>query len=244
MQTWGLLGVGGYSRRVVYDSAVYDRMQQNHVNEEHLDSAIHKVGNAFKALGERTGLVSHKELFDVKGNILDGSSWMTPDHRLGIDKHVYRWGTSEYQDSWTLMYKAISYKKDRSPGQCRDRSREGGLPLSDLGETNERIHPSIFWRKETLKNEASDKQYNPPALKNFIRVNDSKLGPGWRKPATSTEKEVFIKEWFIKPAEEPSKDEDLWKTAEWELTNFVDDKDKVQTFLRGLREQAARVGIN
>jgi hypothetical protein len=71
------------------------------------------------------------------------------------------WTNFRAQDSYTPIYKVISGAVDRQPGTCDDRSTEDHKPMSELGRTNEWMHPSVQWRihmSEQAKKELQDLQ--------------------------------------------------------------------------------------
>jgi hypothetical protein len=108
--------------------------------------------------------------------------------------HPAHWALFRPQDSYTLMYKAMSSPATRIPGACDDRSAEPYKSLTDLGLTNEYIHPSVQWRLEQSRiNDEDGYRYKSEALKGFVYTEKDGVA-GWSKG------ELWIQEWAIKGA--------------------------------------------
>ena len=98
---------------------------------------------------------------------------------MGVEaKERYRkytepgWGTGPIIDSFTgaTSYAGSEYRK---PMQETTKINGKKIPLSQLGETNESIHPVVAWRIEKLKNAKT--KYAPEPLKKWKRqVNKDK----------------------------------------------------------------------
>jgi hypothetical protein len=139
------------------------------------------------------------------------------------------WTLFRAQDSYGLMYQAISSPQARTPGACDDRSTEAHKPLIELGETHEWMHPSVKWRVDMSKaHEKKEFQYKsePLAALNY----EQKDGVfGWKH---KEKKDVWIPEW---PIEAALRDEDPSTTdenAEMALIDACEDKNDVRKFLR------------
>lgn len=252
--TWGDLGIGGYQRSVMLEERMYNSMKNMPRQEQK----------------EYRGLITKTATENFKDSLSDWGAWIWDGMRrsLGLYKAVKlvpvqpdkitdpqpslvddkgnlilpRWGVSEYQDSYTAMYRVMGAPVIRTPGESSDRSREGGLPLRELGQTNEYIHPSVWWRYQTMKNEKGDMKYVSKALLGFKRQQDLKYGSyGYWKSDT----QVWVPEWFMKPSNDylmrkgletytdKEVDGGLWQYAEWTYTELVDASDD-------LEEQLAR----
>jgi len=142
--------------------------------------------------------------------------------------HPAHWALFRPQDSYTLMYKAMSSPATRTPGACDDRSFEPYKSLADLGQTNEFIHPSVQWRLEQSKDYDEDGyQYKSEALKGFVYKEKNGVA-GWSNG------DIWIQEWAIKGAlqdenPDPSKPSE---NAEMALIDQCLDKVEVRKFLK------------
>lgn len=136
------------------------------------------------------------------------------------------WALFRPQDSYTLMYRAMSFPATRTPGACDDRSAEPYKLLTDLGQTNEYIHPSVQWRLEQSRiNDEEGYRYKSKALKDFDYTKKDGVA-GWSKG------KLWIPEWAMKGA---LQDEDLTKfsgNAEMALIDQCLDKVEVRKFLK------------
>lgn len=249
--TWGQQGIAGYQQRVIKEEQLYDSMKEHMTREEEqeygeliqksyvekLEDTVTDTWHALWQSGKK--VLGSKEIQMVpvpKENIRD------PDHNSLVDLKgkpiVVRWAVSEIQDSYSAMYRAMSNPVDRTPGECSDRSREGGKPLKELGRTNEYIHPAVWWRYKTLKNEAGDMKYDSQAIRpkgkpGFTRQQDPKYGSwGYLKG------NLWIPEWFVKPTNsylgsngygqfEDADGDEPWEHAEWTYLDNVADKDEL-----------------
>jgi hypothetical protein len=146
---------------------------------------------------------------------------VVPDH----------WTLFRNQDSYSLMYKAISDPETRRPGACDDRSTELHTPLNKLGETREWMHPSVKWRQEKSKNEEDEKlRYSSEPLAALTYGQKDGIW-GWKREAKDT---VWIPEWPIEAALE-DKDPNMYdgnENAELALVDACRDKKEVRNFLR------------
>lgn len=140
--------------------------------------------------------------------------------------HPAHWALFRPQDSYTLMYKAMSSPATRTPGACDDRSAEPYKLLTDLGQTNEYIHPSVQWRLEQSRiNDEDGYRYKSEALKGFVYTEKDGVA-GWSKG------KLRIQEWAIKGAlqdEDPTKPSE---NAEMALIDECLDKVEVRKFLK------------
>ncbi|KAL1610691.1 hypothetical protein SLS60_002361 [Paraconiothyrium brasiliense] len=139
------------------------------------------------------------------------------------------WTLFRVQDSYSLMYQAISGPQARTPGACDDRSTEAHTPMRDLGQTNEYMHPSVKWRVDMSKaHEQKEFQYKSEPLAAF----DYKPKGGVQGWAHKTDSKVWIPEWPIAAA---LKDEDpsaYNENSEMALVDQCLDKKEVRKFLR------------
>lgn len=161
-----------------------------------------------------------------------------PGTTQGPDGKPFRWCGPPFKDSYSAMYRAISWKVDRTPGECPDRSTEARTPLKHLGRTNEYIHPSVHWRVLSYRDAEHHKRYEPPALADFTRKQDLKGAWGYENSKGS-----WIPEWVVKPR--PSDDcgwEHDWDHAEWTLTDNLHDSDEVQKFLKRIYDDKIKSG--
>jgi len=146
---------------------------------------------------------------------------VVPDH----------WTLFRNQDSYSLMYKAISDPETRKPGACDDRSTELHTPLNKLGETREWMHPSVRWRQEKSSNNEDEMlRYSSKPL--AALTYEQKDGVwGWKR---ETKDKVWIPEWPIEAALE-DEDPNVYNENENTELALVDaclDKDEVRSFLR------------
>lgn len=109
-------------------------------------------------------------------------------HIWGIKQKV-RYASGAVQDSWAQFIYRLLGKKDRTPGEYKDISKIPKL-LTDLGLTNEEIHPSVHCRQvgtmSGLKDDLTEhivlrKKYIPRALVDFERMQEEK-GWCWYRP--------------------------------------------------------------
>ncbi|KAH4171136.1 hypothetical protein HBI24_165720 [Parastagonospora nodorum] len=141
------------------------------------------------------------------------------------------WTLFRNQDSYSLMYKAISHPETRTPGNCNDQSTEDHTPLSKLGETREWMHPSVKWRQAKSTGHADKElQYNSEPLKAL--AYDRKDGVwGWKQSADS-KVPVWIPEWPIEAALEEEDESSYSENAELALVDACLDKEAVREFLK------------
>lgn len=165
-------------------------------------------------------------------NIIDPK----PGQTEGPDGQPFKWCGPPFKDSYSAMYRAISWKVDRTPGECPDRSTEARTPLLQLGRTNEYIHPSVHWRVDSYKNAGHHQRYEPPALKNYVRKQDKAGAWGYESGNG-----IWIPEWVVKPRPDDKNERD-WDHAEWTLTDNLADSDQVQVFLHQIYKDKIRSG--
>jgi len=140
--------------------------------------------------------------------------------------HPAHWALFRPQDSYTLMYKAMSSPATRTPGACDDRSAEPYKLLTNLGQTNEYIHPSVQWRLEQSRiNDEDGYRYKSEALKGFVYTQKNGVA-GWSKG------DIWIQEWAIKGALQDEDPTDCRGNAEMALIDQCLDKAEVRMFLR------------
>jgi len=140
--------------------------------------------------------------------------------------HPAHWALFRPQDSYTLMYKAMSAPATRTPGECDDRSHEPYKLLADLGQTNEYVHPSVQWRLEQSRiNDEDGYRYKSEALKGFVYTQKNGVA-GWSKG------KIWIQEWAIKGALQDEDPTDCRGNAEMALIDQCLDKVEAREFLR------------
>jgi hypothetical protein len=152
------------------------------------------------------------------------------------------WTLFRTQDSYSLMYQAISAPEIRKPGAGDDRSTESRMALSKLGRTNEYIHPSVKWRvdqskeMEVKKGEPKTEQpdtnhkdfrYEPESLAGFEHKRRDGIY-GWENKSSN----VFIPEWPIVAALKDGDPSVYDASSEMALVDQCKDKDHVRKFLR------------
>jgi hypothetical protein len=139
------------------------------------------------------------------------------------------WTLFRTQDSYGLLYKFISGSEVRRPGQCDDRSTESHKALRDLGETNEWMHPSVYWRIEKSKDhDQKELQYKPIPMDAFNYTQKDGIHGWWHKE----KKDVWIPEWPIMAALKDEDESTTDENAEMALVNACLDKKEVRDFLR------------
>lgn len=252
--TWGDEGIGGYQKSVMLEERMYNSMQSMTRQEQKeyrlliTKSKLEKFKDSMSDWGVWIWHGMRRALFggpvrEVKLVPVNPEKITDPQPILLDDKGNQispRWGVSEYQDSYTAMYRLMGAPVNRTPGESHDRSREGGKPLLELGQTNEYIHPSVWWRYQTMKNEEGDMKYVSKSLLGFKRQQDLRYGSyGYWKADT----EVWVPEWFMKPSNDYLKARGLdlyadkeveggqWQYAEWTYTELVDASDDLLTEL-------------
>ena len=137
------------------------------------------------------------------------------------------WALFRPQDSYTLMYKAMSAPATRKPRECDDRSHEPYRLLAGLGETNEFIHPSVKWRLEQSRiNDEAEYRYESKALEGFDYTQKDGVAY-WHNKQSG----IWIQEWAIKGALQ-EEDPMGGGNAEMALIDQCLDKVKVREFLR------------
>jgi len=216
-----------YTRRIVEEEWRFDSIPKT----EGLAAKAVNTGSwlAHAALGS-LGLEKEVKLVPLPTAMIQQPSRSAS---IRADGKKFRWGISEYQDSYTRMYRALGASVDRIPGECLDRSTEKRTPLLKLGATNEYIHPSVEWRRYNLDFEKdSAKKYHPNSLKDYERKTDETGATGYRHKKTR----MWIAEWYIKPPTSDSRKDDVWKTAEWELTKNVEDREALHKFLSDIHK--------
>lgn len=245
--TWGIEGIAGYQQRVIQEDNLYSAMKKEMTLEErkHYDGLIsqsntEKLGDSVADWGRWT-LEGGKSILGLSKKVkmvpVPPENIRDPDTTL-LDKNgkpiQIRWAISDIRDSYTTMYKTMSDPVDRKPGESHDRSREDGKLLTDLGRTNEYIHPAVWWRYKTMQGEGGDKIYRSRALEGFKRRQDPKYGSwGYLKG------KVWIPEWFMKPTNMyltgaghheyvDAQGDEPWQHAEWTYTDNVSDCDDMQ----------------
>lgn len=189
---------------------------------EKLENGINRVGSWIWEAGEQALGVAKVKMVPV-----------LPEY-IRLPKPIQdiidiKWGVGTYKDNYDLKYKILSDKKERTPGECVDRSREDGVQLCHLGATNEYIHPSVWRRYEYMIDpDTKKKLYKSEALNGFVRTKDPKYGSyGWKKG------NLWIPEWFMKPTQTylmeagydvgECKPHEEWENAEWAYTENVSD---------------------
>lgn len=265
--TWGKLGIAGYQKRVIKEEQLYDSIKRHMTREEekqygelvqkngleHIEDTFIDLWHSVRQFGSKALGSKETEMVPVpEENIRDPDL----DSKVGLDGKpiIVQWAASKMEDSYTGVYVAMSPPKYRTPGECSDRSREGGKPLHELGRTNEYIHPAVWWRYQKLKNEAEGIRYSSKAIRpdgkhGFTRQQDPKYGAwGYLKG------DLWIPEWFVKPTksylnsnvhngvEDVGDAGDEWEHAEWTYLDNVADKEELQKDLAGFyaRAQAAQ----
>ena len=216
--TWGSKGIAGYQQRVSDEEWRYGSMKKPSTVEK-VESTVAGWGHWIFEQGKK--VVSG----EVKMVPVSEQKIKDPPKTAGKGGKPIRWAISEYQDSYTRMYQAISDPVDRTPGECTDRSTEKRTPLKELGRTNEYIHPAVWWRVKNMRGEKGDKKYLASPLKDFERGQDPTYGSwGYLKKSTA----VWIPEWFMKPTElymagrenrKPEGHDEEWEHAEWTYTD-------------------------
>jgi len=138
------------------------------------------------------------------------------------------WTLFRAQDSYGLMYQAISSPQDRTPGDCDDRSTEAHTPLRLLGRTNEWMHPSVKWRVDMSEKAKDDHLYKSKPLAAF--EYDKKNGVyGWQH---KKDDKVWIPEWPITAALKNVDTSVYNDNAEMALVEQCKDHDQVRKFLK------------
>jgi hypothetical protein len=108
------------------------------------------------------------------------------------------WGTGPIIDSYTgsTSYAGSEY---RQPMQEKTKIDGKKVPISQLGETNESIHPVVAWRIEKLKH--AEPKYDPEGLKKWKRqVNKDKNGFEY----VNLEAKFVLPEYVIRDVHGPS----------------------------------------
>jgi len=192
-----------------------------------------------KAIGAVTGAVTGA--FDSAGKWVDSVFARADKNAASKEKmvrsynfspignppyHPAHWALFRPQDSYTLMYRAMSSPTTRTPGACDDRSAEPYKLLADLGQTNEYIHPSVQWRLEQSKIDDEDEyRYKSKALEGF-RYEKKDGVAGWTKG------QIWIQEWAIKGALQDEDPTHPPENAEMALIDQCLDKVEVRNFLK------------
>lgn len=160
-----------------------------------------------------------------------------PENHNAPDGKPFRWCGGPFKDSYGFLYRTFSWKVNRTPGECTDRSTEARTPLRELGCTNEYIHPSIHWRIKTYENADPGQQYRPPALANFTRKRDKDGAWGYEKSNG-----VWIPEWVVKPKPETDNNSQHdWDHAEWTLTEHIGDPE-LREWLKEIYDAKIKAG--
>lgn len=228
-EPWTWISIAGYQQRVIDETWRYGSMKKP-TTVEKVENTVSEWSHwIFEEGKKKMGLSKEVKMVPVpEQNVRD------PEPKSGgKDGKPIRWAISEYQDSYTRMYQAISGAVDRTPGECTDRSTEARRPLKELGRTNEYIHPSVWWRVKTMEGEKGGKQYNPSSLRDFERRQHDRYGSwGYKKGG------LWIPEWFMKPTKDymsryaggygDGKDDEQWEHAEWTYTDNVDGTEELQ----------------
>lgn len=247
-EDWTWKEIQNYQRRVMKEEALYHDMKANMTEEEEQEfgslverSRVEKVENwIVKRLGR--GRKSVETIADEKhvkvvpvnpAHVKD-----PPEFKLN---GKILWACQEIIDSYTAIYKAMGGPHNRAPGECGDLSRVdfADTPLSEFGNTNEFIHPAVWWRYKIMYNVPGKENYNSKALVGFKRVQDETHGSwGYYKESTK----IWIPEWFMKSPNtylaankghdftDLDGDED-WEHAEWLYTDAVEDSHEIQSEL-------------
>lgn len=240
--TWSL-DIGEYQLRIMRENQLYESMKKDMTREEKK---------------QYEGLMQKSRMENIEDTLYDLASWIVEAGKKALsykeiemvpvppDKIVQppldlvddrgnrilpKWGISQIQDSYTPMY-YLANSAYRAPGESRDRSLEHGQLLKDLGRTNEYIHPSVWWRSDTIGDQ-------PQALNGFRRQQDPKYHSwGYYKKETGT----WIPEWFMIPSNDyldhssnpkaqsakSARGQEGWQHAEWTYTDNVDGTDELQ----------------
>lgn len=148
------------------------------------------------------------------------------------------WTLFRTQDSYSLMYQAISSAQTRTPGACDDRSTETHTPLRDLGKTNEWMHPSVKWRVDMSQaHDKEDFKYKSEALKPYEYKQKDGIY-GW---AHKTDEKVWLPEWPIVASLQDEDPSTTNENAEMALVEACLDKDQVRQFLRDHAEAWTKI---
>lgn len=249
--TWGELGIAGYQRRVIKEEQLYHNMKQYMTREEekeygelvqkngfeHVEDAFSDLWHLIRQSG-RNGLgLEGPEMVPIPEKNIRNPD-LSSDVGLDGKPITVQWAASQISDSYTWGFKVVNEPETRTPGECSDRSREDGKPLRDLGQTNEYIHPAVWWRNKKLENEAEALRYYPEAIQpvdrpGFTRQQDPKYGSwGYLKG------NIWIPEWFVKPTNSylsskgldriDTAGDEAWEHAEWTYLDNVADRDELQ----------------
>lgn len=135
-----------------------------------------------------------------------GLNPVSPHAQRATDPHATaqarHWAQSEPYDSLSLFYRALHRPVHRTPGECNDMSVTTCPPLKTLGETNEWIHPSVFYRMADSKsNPMSAFLYQCPVLDGFVRKKNHQGIWGYAKGDVWLPQGYFWKDGNIRSAE-------------------------------------------
>jgi hypothetical protein len=152
------------------------------------------------AAGEHTGFVAN-----LRHRPVELTKMEKMGEQAGIEaREKYRkhteagWGTGPIIDSFAgaTSYAGSEY---RQPMQEKTKINDIKVSISQLGETNESIHPVIAWRIEKLKNAKT--KYAPEGLKKWKRqVNKDKNGFEY----VNVEAKLTLPEYVIRDVHGPS----------------------------------------
>lgn len=115
-----------------------------------------------------------------------GLSPVAPHTERATDPHATadarHWTQSEPYDSLSIFYRALHWPVHRTPGECNDMSVTTCPPLKSLGDTNECIHPSVFYRVADSKNNPNSPfAYKCPVLDGLVRKQNATGAWGYAK---------------------------------------------------------------
>lgn len=248
-EKWTWFGIQEYQYRVMQEQDLYASMKKDMTIEEQKQYASlikkSKIENAKDYVADWGHWIwdSGKSVLGYEGKQLvpvPPQNIEQPKFKERVDTKgnpiKVLWALADIEDSYTTMYKAISGPKNRSPGECNDRSREHGEPLKKLGRTNEFIHPAVWRRYQAMKDKNGQPRYVSKALLGFRRVQEKKYDSwGYWKEETG----VWIPEWFMKPLNSylqgaglpegmDTRGNEPWQHAEWAYTDAVSDCDDFQ----------------
>lgn len=216
--TFGYDGIAGYYEKVIDEEWRYGDIQKHDVM--HL---VEDYGNAVKAIGKKKLLQIQDHMFKStknKSKLVPAINFVFGTFPLS---KAHGWAISQHQDSYSMMYAALSDPINRTPGECVETVT--GLfskrsPLKELGYTNEWIHPSVYWRTKNSEHVKDDNwKYQSTALMGFKRAQDADGAWGYRKG------NIWLPEWHIQPVENPE------ENAEWLVIDSCADREEAKAFL-------------
>lgn len=177
-------------------------MQETRARQNHIDEFNERVRQYKELLAKQDAERATESYWDwicrSTGSVYESAKDLvmkpsTEAKKLNTERRDYGWGTGIMIDSYSLMYKANGSKPRTPGGYAKDAKH------TTIGETNEFIHPTTYFRIQKTKNENDKKKRYKPAGQDPKNFNRQKIqgGKGYEYIIAGIDKP--LPEWQLAP---------------------------------------------